>query len=59
MQILCTDIPVPAEEVDKTFIRAWNLMVSHGLRNAASFREMTRLLREWGRTRSSDYWAGV
>jgi hypothetical protein len=40
--MLCTDIQVPAEEADKAFIRAWNFLVSHGLRYAASYREMTR-----------------
>ena len=41
-QMLCTDIQVPAEEADKAFMRAWNFLVSHGLRYAASFREMAR-----------------
>ena len=40
--MLCTDIRVPAEEADKAFVRAWNFLVSHGLRYAASFREMAR-----------------
>ena len=40
--MLCTDIRVPAEEAVKAFIRAWNCLVSHGLRYAASFREMAR-----------------
>ena len=40
--MLCTDIRVPAEEEDKAFMRAWNSLVSHGLRYAASFREMAR-----------------
>ena len=53
--MLCTDIQVPAEEADKAFIRAWNFMVSHGLRYAASFREMARLLQERGRIRAFDY----
>ena len=53
-QMLCTDIRVPAEDADKAFIRAWKFLVSHGLRYAASFREMTRdgkdeLIRYWAR----------
>jgi hypothetical protein len=40
--MLCTDIQVPAEEADKAFMRAWNFLVSHGLRYTASFREMAR-----------------
>ena len=40
--MLCTDIRVPAEEADKAFMRAWNFLVSHGLRYAASYREMAR-----------------
>jgi hypothetical protein len=56
--MLCTDIHVPTEETDKAFMRAWNFLVSHGLRYAASFREMARygkdelvryLAREMGR----------
>ena len=41
-QMLCTDIRVSAREADKAFMRVWNLLVSHGLRYAASFREMAR-----------------
>ena len=41
-QMLCTDIHVPAEEADKAFMRAWNFLVSHGLRYTASYREMAR-----------------
>jgi site-specific DNA recombinase len=41
-QMLCTDIRVPAEEADKAFMRAWNFLVSHGLRYGSSFREMAR-----------------
>jgi len=41
-QMLCTDIQIPAEEADKAFMRAWNFLVSHGLRYAASFREMAK-----------------
>ena len=41
-QMLCTDIQVPAEEADKAFMRAWNFLVSHGLRYGSSFREMAR-----------------
>ena len=40
--MLCTDIRVPAEEADKAFMRAWNFLVSHGLRYTASYREMAR-----------------
>ena len=40
--MLCTDIRVPAEEADKAFMLAWNILVSHGLRYAASFRELAR-----------------
>ena len=68
---ICTDIGVPAEEADKAFMRAWNFLVSHGLRYVASFREMAkdgkdeliryrgremgRLLGEKGRIRKFDY----
>jgi hypothetical protein len=41
-QMLCIDIRVRAEEAVKAFMRAWNFLVSHGLRYAASFREMAR-----------------
>ena len=41
-QMLCTDIPVQAKDADKAFTRAWNLLISHGLRYAASFRETVR-----------------
>ena len=70
--MFCTDIQVPAKEADKAFTRAWNFLVSHGLRYAASFREMARdgenelvryraremgrLLGERGRIREFDYW---
>lgn len=70
-QMLCTDIRIPAEEADKAFIRAWNLLVGHSLRYVASFnelardgenelvryraREMVRLLGERGRLREFDY----
>ena len=69
--MLCTDIQVPAEEADKAFMRAWNFLVSHGMRYTASFREMARdgeneliryrarelgrLLGERGRIREFDY----
>ena len=69
--MLCTDIRVPAEDADKAFMRAWNFLVSHGMRYTASFREMARdgkdelfryrareidrLLDEWGRIREFDY----
>ena len=70
-QMLCTDIQVQAKDADKAFMRAWNFLVSHGLRYTASFREMARdgkdelvkyraremerLLGEWGRIREFDY----
>ena len=70
-QMLCTDLQVSAKEADKAFIRAWNFLVSHGLRYAASFREMARdgkdelvryraremarLLGDRGRIREFDY----
>ena len=70
-QRLCADIQVPAEEADKAFMRAWNFLVSHGLRYGSSFREMARegkdelvryraremarLLEERGRLREFDY----
>ena len=70
-QMLCTDIHVPAEEADKAFMRAWNFLVSHGMRYVASYREMARgdkdeliryraremgrLLGEKGRIRECDY----
>ena len=41
-QMLCTDIKIPAEEADKAFMRAWNFLISHGLRYGSSFREMAR-----------------
>jgi len=69
--MLCTDIQVPTEEADKAFMRAWNFLVSHGMRYVASYREMARggkdeliryraremgrLLGEKGRIREFDY----
>ena len=41
-QMLCTDIRIPAEEADKAFTRAWNLIVGHRMRYVASFRELAR-----------------
>ena len=41
-QMLCTDTQVPAEEPDKVSMRTWIFLVSHGLRYAASFKEMAR-----------------
>lgn len=41
-QMLCTDIRIPAEETGKAFMRAWNLIVGHGMRYVASFRELAR-----------------
>jgi site-specific DNA recombinase len=40
--MLCTDIQVPVEEADRAFMRAWNFLISHGLRYASSYREMAR-----------------
>ena len=40
--MLCSDSRVPAEEADKAFTRAWNLIVGHGMRYVASFRELAR-----------------
>lgn len=41
-QMLCTDIQVQAKDTDKAFVRAWNLLVGHRMRYAASYREMVR-----------------
>jgi len=65
------EIIISAEKVDKSFMYAWNFLVSHGLRYTASFREMARdgkdeliryraremgrLLGERGRIREFDY----
>jgi hypothetical protein len=70
-QMLCTDIQVAAKDADKAFMRAWNLLVGHRMRYAASYREMVhdgrdalvryragemaRLLEERGRLREFDY----
>lgn len=70
-QMLCTDIQVQAKDADKAFMRAWNLLVGHRMRYAASFRETARdgkdalvryraremagLLEERGRLREFDY----
>ncbi|MPM46379.1 hypothetical protein SDC9_93078 [bioreactor metagenome] len=70
-QMLCTDIQVPAKKADKAFMRAWNLIIGHGLRYAASYREMARdgkdeltryragemarLMEERGRSKEFDY----
>ena len=70
-QMLCTDIQVAAKDADKAFMRAWNLLVGHRMRYAASYREMARdgenelvryraremerLLKEQGRIREFDY----
>lgn len=69
--MLCTDIHVQAKDADKTFMRAWNLLVGHRMRYAASYwemardgkdalaryraGEMARLLEECGRIREFDY----
>lgn len=50
--MLYTDIWVPAEEADKVFIRAYNLIFGHVIRYVASFRELARdgeneLIRYW------------
>jgi len=50
-QMLCTDIHVPVKDADKAFMRAWNLLVSHGLRYAASFRGL------YGKARIN--WSGI
>jgi len=41
-QMICTDIRIPAEQADKAFVRAWNLLVGHWMRYVASFRELAR-----------------
>ena len=69
--MLCTDILVKAKDADKAFMRAWNLLVGHRMRYAASYREMAkdgkdalvryraaemaRLLEERGRIGEFDY----
>ena len=69
--MLCTDIQVPAEQADKAFMRAWNFLVSYGMRYTTSFREIARdgqdelvryrarelgsLMQERGRIREFDY----
>ena len=70
-QMLCTDIQVQSKDADKAFMRAWNLLVGHGMRYVASFnelaregkdelvryraKEMVRLLGERGRLKEFDY----
>ncbi len=70
-QMLCTDIQITAKNANKAFMRAWNLLVGHRMRYAASYREMARdgkdalvryraremagLLEERGRLREFDY----
>ena len=41
-QMLCTDIQIQSKEADRAFMQAWNLLIGHGLRYAASYREMAR-----------------
>lgn len=41
-QMHCTNIQVSVEEADKAFVRAWNFLIRHGLRYAASFRKIAR-----------------
>lgn len=70
-QMLCTDIQVQAKDADRAFMQAWNLLVGHGMRYIASYREiareskdpltryrsgeMARLLEGRGRIRVFDY----
>ena len=70
-QMLCTDIQITAKNANKAFMRAWNLLVGHRMRYAASYREMARdgkdalvryragemarLLEERGKLREFDY----
>ncbi len=70
-QMFCTDIQISADAPEKAFVKAWNLIVSHRLRYAASFHriaktssdilvryranEMMRLLSEVGRIEAFDY----
>jgi len=70
-QMLCTDIQIPVDAPEKAFMKAWNLIISHRLRYAASFHrtaavsedmlvryranEMIRLLSEVGRIETFDY----
>lgn len=69
--MFCTDIQVQSKDADKALMRAWNLLVGHRMRYAASFREtardgkdelvryrareMGRLLEEHGRMREFNY----
>lgn len=69
--MLCTDIQITAKNANKAFMRAWNLLVGHRMRYAASYREMARdgkdalvryragemarLLEERGKLREFDY----
>ena len=41
-QMLCTDIQAQAKDADKDFMQAWNLLVGHRMRYAASYRVMAR-----------------
>jgi site-specific DNA recombinase len=70
-QMLCTDIQILADAPEKAFVKAWNQIVSHQLRYAASFQriasassdllvryrasEMIRLISEVGRIEVFDY----
>lgn len=69
--MLCTDIQAQAKDADKDFMQAWNLLVGHRIRYAASYRvmarddknalvryragEMARMLEERGKLREFDY----
>ena len=51
-QMLCTDIQIPANAPEKAFVKAWNLIISHKPRYAASFERIAKesedlLLRYW------------
>lgn len=70
-QMFCTDIQIASDASEKAFVKAWNLIISHRMRYAASFRriaavsedmlvryranEMIRLLSEVGRIETFDY----
>ena len=40
--MLCTDIQIPADAPEKGFVKAWNLIVSHSTRYAASFERIAK-----------------
>ena len=39
-QMLCTDIEIPSDAPEQAFIKAWNLIISHKPRYAASFKRI-------------------